>query len=736
MTLSSSINARPILGWLSLAPLTFALNLAGHRVETAGIALGGSMALAAIFLPRMRAVLSLWVAVILVSLILSLAIHLLNDDFHYRYVWLYSARELSSYLKLTNVWGGEEGTLLFCAALFATTALALNRYGRWAASGQLVFVAFFALAALAWNPFEASTTGALNGRGMNVHLMKVWMTLHPPLIFIAYALVLAPVGAALEALIKGGGAWQEIVHRYARSGWWMLSAGIAFGMWWAFEDFTFGQVWHWDPVQTSVFVVWSFYTAALHGIRRYSADGRFARSLPLISLLGGVSVLSSMAITRNQWLASSHRYIGDTSAPWLVAMAMTLLVFSIAAWSVSLRRSSKKHPRNEPIWMIRVAIMAFTAFATLASIGLAYALINAYLEAPRPDSAKPFFETLARWSSAEELGRLKEAFGSWDVDTFALNRWLAPLVTFSMLAGGHAFLKMRRRMLAWLITLGVAAAAAAISIVLNPLDRFYYGTGVTSQQTVHIFPWLNVLLVCAAYFSVSAISWGIRSFRGTGSNTVYRVCVGCIHGGAVLALIAVVTATVLDSYAQRLFNYPEDFNTHKRLADGYSVTIDLDQASFQADGGRNEPAQAFRAVGSVALQIRRAGEPVETMDGEVLYRNEEVPMTDGPGPVRQLCQVLDYRYARYVSGPGYIVDPFIHRGMWRDTQLWVSPVYATDDFRSEPQFDPVQATVVIRTYPLLSWLWIGLGMILTAALVLTFRAWSGTGPNSGPGSRR
>lgn len=103
----------------------------------------------------------------------------------------------------------------------------------------------------------------------------------------------------------------------------------------------------------------------------------------------------------------------------------------------------------------------------------------------------------------------------------------------------------------------------------------------------------------------------------------------------------------------------------------------------------------------------------------------QAPLPESAGPVRQLCQILDYRYARYVSTPAYIVDPFIHRGLLEDTQLWVSPVYDNSETDGNRRIDPVRATVVIRTFPLMSWLWVGLFVLLTAALVLTIRAWTG-----------
>ncbi len=101
-----------------------------------------------------------------------------------------------------------------------------------------------------------------------------------------------------------------------RLGWLILSLGLASGMRWAYEDFTFGQIWHGDPVQTSVFMVWALATAHLHALRRYRPDGSFALTHPLLGLMTGGAALLSMAVTRSPVLASSHRYVGETSLPF------------------------------------------------------------------------------------------------------------------------------------------------------------------------------------------------------------------------------------------------------------------------------------------------------------------------------------------------------------------------------------------------------------------------------------
>ena len=79
---------------------------------------------------------SAWLArgalVLLGAATLALVLHLAGDDFGYRYAWLYSAAELPLYLKVANLWGGEEGTLLLMATLLALAACRLvdARVGR------------------------------------------------------------------------------------------------------------------------------------------------------------------------------------------------------------------------------------------------------------------------------------------------------------------------------------------------------------------------------------------------------------------------------------------------------------------------------------------------------------------------------------------------------------------------------------------------------------------------------
>ena len=204
---------------LAIVPLAVAASELGATLERTLLGLALAAALAGAASPRHRRRLARGVVVLLGAAALALVLHLAGDDFDYRYPWLYSAAELPSYLKVANLWGGEEGTLLLMATLLAFAACRLAK-GGWAGAGALLLSGAFTLGALIWDPFAATPAAEIGTapRGMNAHLLSPWMALHPPLLFAAYVLVLAPFGGALQALARGEGAWAR------RHGTWLRSA--------------------------------------------------------------------------------------------------------------------------------------------------------------------------------------------------------------------------------------------------------------------------------------------------------------------------------------------------------------------------------------------------------------------------------------------------------------------------------------------------------------------------------
>ena len=136
----------------------------------------------------------------------------------------------------------------------------------------------------------------------------------------------------------------------------------------------------------------------------------------------------------------------------------------------------------------------------------------------------------------------------------------------------------------------------------------------------------------------------------------------------------------------------------------------LKQDGAKADGARG---QGFRSIGQVAWQLEREGQIIEAADGHTVYRDERPPLAGEYGPVRLMCEVLDYRYARYASDSSQMIHPFIHRGAWRDVQVWLPAVeYEQASDGGTPARRVTTVPVILKVYPLMSWLWAGLAAML------------------------
>jgi cytochrome c-type biogenesis protein CcmF len=78
-----------------------------------------------------------------------------------------------------------------------------------------------------------------------------------------------------------------------------------------------------------------------------------------------------------------------------------------------------------------------------------------------------------------------------------------------------------------------------------------------------------------------------------------------------------------------------------------------------------------------------------------------------------MCEILDYRYARHASDAGQMIHPFIHRGAWRDVQVWLPAVeYGTASAGAASVRRATEVPLVLKVYPLMSWLWVGLALML------------------------
>ena len=160
------------------------------------------------------------------------------------------------------------------------------------------------------------------------------------------------------------------------------------------------------------------------------------------------------------------------------------------------------------------------------------------------------------------------------------------------------------------------------------------------------------------------------------------------------------------------------------------MSVTVEGAGTVAYGGRSSAGpNGFRGVARASWTLSREGRVLEEASGRTVYRDTRSPAPDDPGPVRLMCEIIDYRYARFVSDGRQRIDPFIHRGLWRDVQVWVPIADAT--IFGEPSGRPTRQAsdrdvarqssrvpIVVKVYPLMSWVWIGLALAISGMLAL------------------
>ena len=182
-------------------------------------------------------------------------------------------------------------------------------------------------------------------------------------------------------------------------------------------------------------------------------------------------------------------------------------------------------------------------------------------------------------------------------------------------------------------------------------------------------------------------------------------------------------ASVYDRQTFRNVNYPNGFDRPIVFPWGYEVDLAINRDGLMRDGIRaTNGGPGFYAVANVNWRLVRDGTVIDGSEGEAVYRDVAPPLPGGAGPVRLMCEIVDYRYARTVSGATRLIDPFIHRGLLRDVQIWLPAV----EYGLEPSADaetllrrPSIVPVVLKIYPMMTWMWLGLALTLISSLALS-----------------
>ncbi len=259
----------------------------------------------------------------------------LRDEFIIEYVAQHSSRDLPLYLKVSAIWGGQEGSLLLWAflqalfgALFAGRPSRQNRaLVRWASVFlSLIAVFFVGVTLFLSNPFTVSATAPLDGRGLNPLLRHPGMVFHPPPMYLGYVGLAVPFSLALAGLLtRRIDVWPSAARSWALAAWLFLGLGLLLGMRWAYDVLGWGGYWGWDPVENAGLMPWLTATAMLHTLVMQDQGRGFRGWNVTLAVLSFILVLFGTFTTRSGLIQSVHAFARSKLGPYfLAAMGLTL----------------------------------------------------------------------------------------------------------------------------------------------------------------------------------------------------------------------------------------------------------------------------------------------------------------------------------------------------------------------------------------------------------------------------
>src|SRR5215468_3729102 len=262
------------------------------------------------------------------------------SDFSIKYIAAHSNRDLPIYFKISSIWGGQEGSLLFWGWLL-TIYTALVTIQNWRKhSSMMPYVTavlmttslfFTSMHLFAVNPFNqtvilSSQTSPLpfvprDGSGLNPLLQDAYMVIHPPMLYLGFVGFAVPFAFAMAAMITRqlGDTWIRTTRRWTMVAWMFLSIGIMLGGKWAYHELGWGGFWGWDPVENASLMPWLIGTAFLHSVMVQEKKGMLKIWNMVLVIIAYIMSIFGTFLTRSGIVSSVHAFAQSSIGGYFLA---------------------------------------------------------------------------------------------------------------------------------------------------------------------------------------------------------------------------------------------------------------------------------------------------------------------------------------------------------------------------------------------------------------------------------
>src|SRR5512133_214155 len=359
--------------------------------------------------------------------ILALTYSLYTLDFSQAYVADVSSQAMSPFLRITALWGGQQGSVLFWAWLMGGfVAIVVLR--KWEVDRELMpymlFVSmltttfFISVVLFITNPFTKMwivpgvqdlvlaifrPAGAqqyipAEGSGLNPLLRHFGMIGHPPTTYLGFTGFVIPFAFAIASLITGkstGDQWIRTTRRWTLVAWIFLSIGLILGGRWAYDVLGWGGFWGWDPVENAMLMPWLTGTAFLHSVMMTEKRGMLKKwNMALIIFTYSLALFGTF-ITRTGVVGSVHAFSKTALGPaFLGFISLTFLgsmVLLFKRWNtLSSEHELESFASREAAFVLQNMLFLSITFAVLW--GTVFPLITELVTGTKITVGPPYFK--------------------------------------------------------------------------------------------------------------------------------------------------------------------------------------------------------------------------------------------------------------------------------------------------------------------------------------------------------
>lgn len=234
------------------------------------------------------------------------------------------------------------------------------------------------------------------GSGLNDLLRSPWIVIHPPVIFLGFAMMTVPFAFALASL------WKRKYHEWIYPAFpWTLGANLCLlvaiflGGYWAYETLSFGGYWAWDPVENASLVPWILGMAGIHTMLVQKKSTTSHRASLMFAIMAYAAIIYQTFLTRSGVLgeASVHSFVDLGLYNQL--LAFLVVIFSIGLGMFFYRYNDLPKQKKELPFFSREFLMFSGAMilfitAVIISVGTSSPIIGRIF-VPNPTPPEPQF---------------------------------------------------------------------------------------------------------------------------------------------------------------------------------------------------------------------------------------------------------------------------------------------------------------------------------------------------------